>query len=186
MIWSSRPRPRAAGLWATPATSCRRFCWISRAASLCACGPQRLAGHGHLLHVRPDLSLRPQPDGAGLGGRVQLPGCPDGHRDVHRHLPVPGAPDAEAPGLREGHGHHPEPRLLLRIHRRTLQENREQLSALSPAAAGPCAGSPGPELRHRHLRRGPAEGHRAAQRGLPPDHRDRQLPQAGRAHHHGV
>ena len=33
---------------------------------------------------------------AGAGGRLQLPGRPAGHRDVHRHLPVSGASAADA------------------------------------------------------------------------------------------
>ena len=43
----------------------------------------------------------------------------DGHGDLHRDLPLPGAHADDGP--------HPEPGFLLRIHRRALQKDGEQL-----------------------------------------------------------
>lgn len=186
MIWSSRPRPRAAGLWATPATSCRRFCWISRAASLCACGPRSgspdMATYymsARTCHFGRSLMERALEGGFNfLDAQMATETCTvtcrfqehlmQKHLDSVKDMDIIQNPDffcefTDVPFKKTENSY---------LH------YRQQLQV--------CAGSPGPELRHRHLRRGPAEGHRAAQRGLPPDHRDRQLPQAGRAHHHGV
>ena len=47
---------------------------------------------GYTCYFMPEVLL----DLPGAGGRLQLPGRPAGHRDVHRHLPVSGASAADA------------------------------------------------------------------------------------------